>query len=217
MEISFDKQAIITYRSVGMAKHGPETRGQILRAALKLFANAGYAATSVQQIVDDAGVSKPALYYHFHDKAGLFEALVNEALDGRLRVMQEAADRGKNFREQAREILSALFEHFQKNRESTRIAFSTAYAAPGEIPPGLDYLKICRRNIEFIHSLIKLAQKNGELDGRFDSHDLAYSFFGQTNFYIKAPVLMPGFQVNQKTVERIVELFFAGAAAKKGK
>ena len=60
-----------------MAKHGPETRRQILRAALKRFANAGYAATSVQQIVDDAKVSKPALYYHFNDKAGLFQALVN--------------------------------------------------------------------------------------------------------------------------------------------
>ncbi|HXB58764.1 MAG TPA: TetR/AcrR family transcriptional regulator [Candidatus Acidoferrales bacterium] len=200
-----------------MAKHGPETRRQILRAALKHFANAGYAATSVQQIVGDAGVSKPALYYYFGDKAGLFEALVNEALDERLRVMQEAAARGENFREQAREILTALFEHFQKNRELTRIAFATAYAAPGEVPPKLDYLQMCRRNIEFIHSLIKQAQKSGELDRRFDSHDLAYSFFGNTNFYIKAPLLMPGFRVNRATAERVVELFLAGAAAKKSK
>src|SRR5262249_43013936 len=151
----------------------------------------------VQQIVGDAGVSKPALYYYFGDKAGLFEALVNEALDERLRVMQEAAARGKNFREQGREILTALFEYFQKNGELTRIAFSRAYAAPGEVPPKLDYLQMCRRNIEFIHSLIKTAQKSGELDARFESHDLAYSFFGHTNFYIKAPVLMPGFRVNR--------------------
>jgi AcrR family transcriptional regulator len=198
-------------------KAGPETRKQILRAALKHFANAGYAATSVQQIVGDAKVSKPALYYYFGDKAGLFEALVNEALAERLRVMQEAAARGENFREQAREILTALFEYFQKNRELTRIAFSTAYAAPGEIPAIPDYLNLCRRNIEFIHSLIKAAQKSGELDERFDSHDLAYSFFGHTNFYIKAPVLMPGFRVSQKTAERAVELFMAGAARKKGK
>lgn len=197
-----------------MAKDGPETRGLILRAALKYFANAGYAATSVQQIVDDAKVSKPALYYYFHDKAGLFAALVSEALDDRLRVMQAAAARGQNFREQAREILVALFEHFQKNRELTRIAFSTAYAAPGEVPPKLDYVKLCRRNIEFIHSLIKAAQKAGELDRRFDSHDLAYSFFGHTNFYIKAPILMPGFRANRKAAERIVDLFFAGAAKK---
>lgn len=200
-----------------MAKPGPETREQILRAALKHFANAGYAATSVQQIVDDAKVSKPALYYYFGDKAGLFEALVNEALEERLRVMQEAAARGKDFREKGREILTALFDYFQKSRELTRIAFSTAYAAPGEIPEIPDYLNLCRRNIDFIHSLIKEAQKSGELDESFDSHDLAYSFFGHTNFYIKAPMLMPGFRVNRKTAERVVDLFLAGAAAKKGK
>jgi AcrR family transcriptional regulator len=198
-----------------MAKPGPETRRQILRAALKHFANAGYAATSVQQIVGDAKVSKPALYYYFGDKAGLFVALVNEAMDERLRVVQEAAARGKNFREQAREILIALFDYFQKNRELTRIAFSTAYAAPGEIPEIPNYVNLCRRNIDFIHSLIKQAQKSGELDGRLDSHDLAYSFFGHTNFYIKAPMLMPGLRVNHKTAERVVELFLTGAAAKK--
>lgn len=198
-----------------MAKHGPETRDQVLKAALKHFANGGYAATSVQQIVGDAGVSKPALYYHFRDKAGLFEALVNHALDERLRLMQEAAARGKTFREKAREILIAVFEHFQKNRELTRIAFSTAYAAPGEIPPGLDFLKMCQRNTEFIHSLIKEAQRSGELDRRFDSHDLAYSFFGHTNFYVKAPVLIPGFRADRKTADRILDLFFTGAAAKK--
>ena len=196
-------------------KHGPATRKQILKAALKHFANAGYAATSVQQIVGDAKVSKPALYYYFGDKAGLFEALVTEALDERLRLMQEAAARGKNFREQAREILTALFEYFQKNRELTRIAFATAFAAPGEIPPGLDYLKMCRRNMDFIHSLIQRAQKAGELEKRFDSHDLAYSFFGHTNFYIKAHVLMPGFRADQTAAERILELFFSGAAAKR--
>jgi AcrR family transcriptional regulator len=200
-----------------MAKEGPETRKHILRAALKHFANAGYAATSVQQIVGDAKVSKPALYYYFKDKAGLYEALVRESLDDRLRVMQAAAARGNNFREQAQEILTALFEHFQKNRELTRIAFATAYAAPGEIPPALDYVQLCQRNIGFIHSLIKSAQKSGELDSRYDSHDLAYSFFGHTNFYIKAPVLMPGFRANRKAAGRIVELFFAGAASKKRK
>lgn len=200
-----------------MARHGPETRRHILKAALKHFANAGYAATSVQQIVGDAKVSKPALYYYFGDKAGLFEALVTEALDERLRLMQEAAARGKNFKEQAREILAALFEYFQKNRELTRIAFATAFAAPGEIPPGLDYLKLCRRNMDFIHSLIRHAQKTGELDGRFDSHDLAYSFFGHTNFYMKAHVLLPGFRADRKAPERILELFFSGVAAKKKK
>ena len=81
------------------------TRRQILQAAVKRFANAGYAAASVQQIVGDAKVSKPALYYHFRDKAGLFQALVSEAHDERFGVVQEAAARGRNFRGKLVEIL----------------------------------------------------------------------------------------------------------------
>jgi AcrR family transcriptional regulator len=198
-----------------MAKHGPATRRQILRAALKRFANGGYAATSVQQIVGDAKVSKPALYYHFRDKAGLFQALVNEAHDERLQVLQQAAARGRDIRGRLVEILAALFDYFHKNRELTRIAFATAFAAPGEVPSGLHYLDRCQRNLEFLRSVIWRAQADGELDRRFDSRDLAYGFYGQAHLYIAAHVLMPGYRLDRRAAERIVDLFLAGAGAKR--
>ena len=198
-----------------MAKHGPETRRHILRAALKRFANGGYAATSIQQIVSDAKVSKPALYYHFRDKAGLFQALVSEAHDERLQVVQQAAARGRGVRGQLVEILAALFDYFHKNRELTRIAFATAFSAPGEMPPELRYLDRCQRNLEFMHSLIKRAQTAGELDDRFDSRDLAYGFYGQAHLYVTTHLLMPNYRLNRRAAERIVDLFLAGAAAKK--
>src|SRR5438270_7568164 len=102
-------------------KTGSGAREQILRAALKHFANAGYAASSVQQIVDDAGLSKPALYYHFKDKAGLFQALVYEAHDERYRLLCEAAGQSADIRGQLEGILSVLFEYFRRNRELMRI------------------------------------------------------------------------------------------------
>jgi len=197
------------------ATNHSETRQHILRAALKHFANAGYAATSVQQIVSDAKVSKPALYYHFRDKAALFEALVNEAHDGRFRVVREAAARAKDFAGQLTEVLTALFDYFHKNRELTRIAFFTAFAAPGEVPPGMCHIDKCKRSLEFMHTLIKQAQAAGELDSRFDSWDLAYGFYGQTNFYITAHLLIPDYKLNRRAAERVVELFLVGAEAKK--
>jgi AcrR family transcriptional regulator len=200
-----------------MAKHGPETRRQILRAALKHFANAGYAATSVQQIVGDAKVSKPALYYHFHDKAGLFQALVSEALDQRLQVVQQAVARARDFRGQLVEILAALFDYFHQNRDLTRIAFSAAFAAPGEVPHDVCYLDRCQRNLEFMHSLMKRARLAGELDQRFNCRDLAYGFYGQAHLYIVAHILMPHYRLNRAAAERIVDLFLSGARSKKGK
>jgi hypothetical protein len=97
----------------------------------------------------------------------------------------------------------------------TRIAFATAFAAPGEVPPDLLYLDRCQRNLEFIRSLIKRAQVEGELGDRFDSRDLAYGFYGQAHLYIAAHLLMPNYRLNRRAAERIVDLFLTGAGAKK--
>lgn len=198
-----------------MAKPNPngETRQEILRAALMRFAHSGYAATSVQQIVADARVSKPALYYYFKDKAGLFQALVNEAHDARYRLLQEAAARSRDIRGQLEAILTALFDYFAQNRELVRISIATMFAAPGEVPEGFSCQKKCERNFEFVHSLIQRARESGELDSRFDSRELTYGFYGLTNFYLAANLVMPDCRPDRGVAGRIVNLFLAGAAA----
>ena len=199
-----------------MAKDALDTRQQILQAALKRFANAGYAATSVQDIVDDAQVSKPALYYHFADKARLFEALVHQAHDLRHQVLQESVAGKEGFRAQAEALLSGLFDCFRQNRELMRIAFATMFAAPGEVPENMTYSDRCERNFEFVHGLIQRAQKAGELDARYDSRELAFGFYGMANFYLVAHLITPVCEPDHLTAKKIVELFLAGAAAKTG-
>jgi len=192
-----------------------ETRQEILQAALKRFAHHGYSAASVQQIVDDARVSKPSLYYYFKDKAELFQALVDEAHDERYRLIQAAAEGSADLKIQLVEILTALFDYQQNNRELMRIAFATAFAAPGEVPEGLRYSDKCERNFEFIHSLMKKGLAAGLLDKRFESRELAYGFYGQLNAYLVSQLLMPDCRLDRRTAGRIVELFLAGAAGKK--
>lgn len=192
-----------------------ETRHEILRAALKRFAHGGYAATSVQQIVDDAGVSKPTLYYYFGDKSELFQALVNEAHDERYRLLQQAVARTPDVRAQLVEILTVLFDYFRANRELMRISMATAFAAPGEMPEGFDCRARCERNFEFLHDLIKQGQARGELGQHFTSNELAFGFYGQANAYLMTLLLTPESDFNGQTAERIVDLFISGANADK--
>lgn len=192
------------------------TRQQLLRAALKHFANSGYAATSVQDIVDDAKLSKPALYYHFKDKAGLFQALVHEAHDDRYRLVRAAAESHTGIRAQLEAILTTLFDYFRENRELMRISFATMFAAPGEVPEDAGCAEKCERNFEFVHSVIKQAQQNGELDSHFESQELAIGIYGLVNFYIVGHLVCQDCQPDALTARRIVELFLAGAAVKSG-
>jgi AcrR family transcriptional regulator len=189
------------------------TRQQLLHAALKAFANRGYAATSVQEIVDAAEVSKPALYYYFADKAQLFQALVDTAHDERHRLMQKAVGRVRELEGRLVEILTNMFDYLSRNRELMRLAYATAFAAPGELPKGPRHFEKCERNFEFVHTLMKEAQATGELNKRFDSRQLAYGFYGQMNAYMVSQLLMPECVLNRQTAEQIVRLFLDGARA----
>lgn len=53
------------------------TRRQLVTAATDLFATRGYEATSIEAVLDAAGVSRGALYHHFEDKRALFDAVLD--------------------------------------------------------------------------------------------------------------------------------------------
>lgn len=55
------------------------TRGTLLTVARALFTDKGYANTATEDIVQQAGVTRGALYHHFRDKAELFQAVFEDA------------------------------------------------------------------------------------------------------------------------------------------
>ncbi|HKW88680.1 MAG TPA: TetR/AcrR family transcriptional regulator [Candidatus Acidoferrales bacterium] len=52
------------------------TRARIVAVARRLFAAAGYEGTSTEAVLEEAGVSRGALYHHFENKAALFAAVL---------------------------------------------------------------------------------------------------------------------------------------------
>src|SRR5215467_2927451 len=65
------------------AEHVQDTRDALVQAARELFADRGYAGTGTEEIVARARVTRGALYHHFRDKAGLFQAVM-QAVAGEL-------------------------------------------------------------------------------------------------------------------------------------
>ncbi|MEM9510745.1 MAG: TetR/AcrR family transcriptional regulator [Cyanobacteria bacterium P01_E01_bin.35] len=57
------------------------TRRAILDRARYLFTHQGYAATGTEEIIDKLGITRGALYHQFHNKQGVFKAVVGEAFD----------------------------------------------------------------------------------------------------------------------------------------
>lgn len=69
-----------------------DRRAAILNAALRVFGRHGYHKTSVQDVADAAGLSKPGLYLHFTGKDELFAAAMERYLSDALVGVRAALD-----------------------------------------------------------------------------------------------------------------------------
>lgn len=71
------------------AESKAKTRDALLRAANRLFHRNGFAATTVDEIAEEAGVTSGAVYSNFATKEDLFLALIDEAQDPRASWISE--------------------------------------------------------------------------------------------------------------------------------
>lgn len=69
-----------------------ERPGEILAAALALFAERGFSATRLEDVAESAGVAKGTIYLYFSTKEELFEAVVRDAFAPLLERMTGALE-----------------------------------------------------------------------------------------------------------------------------
>ena len=61
-------------------KHVRDTRRALLDTARRIFTRDGFQATRTEEIVEESGLTRGALYHHFRDKEDLFKAVHEEVL-----------------------------------------------------------------------------------------------------------------------------------------
>ncbi len=84
------------------------TRKNLLSGALKVFSRQGYAAARLEDIAEEAGVTRGAIYWHFKNKADLYNTLVGETLSGIQSVVDRAVRQGGTFLEIQRRVMIYL-------------------------------------------------------------------------------------------------------------
>ena len=76
------KPARRRYHSPLRADQAEQTRRRILESAFRLFAERGYAATTIAAVAEDAGVSVETIYLSLGGKRGLLEGAIEMAITG---------------------------------------------------------------------------------------------------------------------------------------
>jgi AcrR family transcriptional regulator len=93
-----------------------ETADRIRAAALELIAEKGVQQTSLREIAERVGITKPALYYHFASREELVRNLVQPLIDD-VEAMLTTVDP----RAGTRELLGAYFDVTYRNRHITQM------------------------------------------------------------------------------------------------
>lgn len=107
-----------------------ERRDEILAVALTAFARAGYHATSMNDIADRLGVTKPVLYQYFDSKRALYlELLQHVGNDLVHHVTDAAASAGDDGRGKTMRAMVAYFTWVSQNRN----AFSLIFESSGRV------------------------------------------------------------------------------------
>ena len=99
---------------------GKERREQLLDVGRALFAEKGFDGTSVEEIAERAGVSKPVVYEHFGGKEGLYAVVVDREVRRLLGRMTASLD-GEHPRDLLEQAAGALLDYVDTDTDGFRI------------------------------------------------------------------------------------------------
>jgi AcrR family transcriptional regulator len=97
-----------------------ERREQLVGVARSLFAERGYEATSIEEIAERAGVSKPVVYQHFGGKEGLYAVVVDREVLHLTSSIRRSFDAGQP-RLVAEQAADAFLTYIEEHEEGFRV------------------------------------------------------------------------------------------------
>lgn len=184
-------------------------RQRLLDAALQLFSSKGYAATSVRELVEAAGVTKPVLYYYFKNKEGLYLALMGDGLAEFHQVAEQARLAPGSVRELICGYCTALLDIFVGRLPVARLIYAIYYGPP-QGAPHIDFEASFSTMLTHMEQLVGEGISTGEFR-EVDPVDTAWAIVALLNtameeqFNQTKPV-----RVDRAALLRLLSLLFEG-------
>jgi len=110
-----------------------QRRRQLFTVALELFAQRGYRSTTMDDIAEAAGVTKPLLYQHFSSKRALYLELVDSIAQELLAAVRDAVLQADGARQQVELGFAAYFRLVVRNEAAFRLLYGRDHADDHEL------------------------------------------------------------------------------------
>jgi len=186
-----------------------EIHERIFRAALALFAERGFAGTTIEQITEKADVGKGTFFNYFPSKEHIFLALGEIQLG----VVEAALEDAQHGRDSIRDVLKRLAVSLTREpSRSPQLLRSLLIAnLSGETVRGV-FTQVLARGREMVAQILQMGQQRGEIRADLDCATYARIFqqgmLGSMSFWALHPDFSPADLVGD-----VVEVYWRGIRA----
>ena len=183
------------------------TRERLLETASHLFAERGYASTTVREIVSRAGVSKPVLYYYFQSKEGLYYAILRWATEVQTKIIDDVFNASGTVQERIIYLYRRIYEGIQEHQGLYAMIHGLIYGPP-QGAPEYDFPNFHRQMFEAVKRICFEGLSSGELK-KADVDEVSYLVLGLIDFSLNLEKIQPELTDPQRP-ERLLRMAFQG-------
>lgn len=158
--------------SVPVTAKGASTRAFLLQTAAEVFAERGYAETTMAELIARSGLTKGAFYFHFSSKEDLALAVIDEKQRQWIAAVHATIDDERSAIDQLRAVALALVHLHHDDPSAFSVSRLTRDLAGAPAISGVvrDHT---RTWVGLLANLIGRAQADKDLPTEIDAHDLA--------------------------------------------
>lgn len=198
-----------TLRQTRRERERMRHRGEILNAALELFANKGYHNVTMHQVAERAEFAVGTLYKFFDDKEDLYKALVKERATELHSILRDALEAAGDEVAKVRNYIREKGRVFAENLPLVRLYFAETRGASFNIRAGLDgeIRQLYDQLLESLSAVFRAGISKG-LFRKMDSYYMALALDGMTNTFILAWLEHPKKHPYEKNADLVEQLFF---------
>ena len=147
---------------------------RILKKALELFSEKGYDATSVREICEAAGITKPTLYHFYGSKEGVYRAIVEGALVRFQSDVVRSLDSAGSLRDRLVRMAQTYAEGTLREPDLARFLMALIHNSPRSAP-ATDVAGFYQGILDALAAALDRAVAAGELrSGRTDVRLLVF-------------------------------------------
>lgn len=198
-------------------KEAALTRKLILDSALKIFSQKGYTAARLEDVAEQASVTRGAIYWHFKNKHDLYYTLYKEFSEKVRKRMDEILESEQTPLAKIRQLMQEAFVHIEEDEEYRAVEEITLF----KTEPAEEFKKIFKISSEFFrfirNVLIGFTKEGiaaGEINPSMDPDVTALAMIsyicGVKNIWLKdTEAFSP-----KKYAESLIQVFFTGITKK---